>query len=434
MLKLYNSKINDYEEFKPLIKDKVSIYVCGPTVYNDMHLGNLRPIIVFDVLHRYFKLRNYEVQFLSNFTDIDDKIIDKALAEGVSEEIISERYIEAYRKVVSQLGCLKASKNPRVTNYISEIISAIELMLETGFAYKSGDDIYFSVDKLEGYGKLSNQDLTALQSGKRIEVVASKQSDFDFVLWKKTSKGVMYDAPFGKGRPGWHTECVVMIKDLVDKCVDIHAGGSDLLFPHHENEVAQSLALDGTELANYWLHNGMLMVDSAKMSKSLGNVLLAKDLLKDYDGNVVRLSLLQGNYRQVINYNEALLEQSIAIDEKIAKAFKELSRHVQLYGKEERDSEKYLEIYEHDLNTSNVITYLLEMIKEINTKLRQDEDISNYYEEFKRIVYLLGLTYSYPVLSSEDKESFKLWKQYRSDGDFESADAIRTKLKEKGLL
>ncbi len=434
MLKLYNSKTNALEEFNPIVANKVLIYVCGPTVYNEIHIGNARPVVVFDVLSRYFILKGFEVTFISNYTDIDDKIIDKAIAENVLESEISEKYIKAFEANIMKLNCLKASFRPKVTDYLEEIKQTIEKLIDEGFAYKSGEDVYFAVEKIADYGNLSNQNLEQLRSGNRIAVAVEKENPLDFTLWKSTKKGIVYDAAFGKGRPGWHTECVVMIKSLTDGMVDIHAGGHDLLFPHHENEEAQSRAIDGCSLANYWLHNGMLMLEDLKMSKSLGNIILAKDLLDKYGGNVIRLSLLQTNYRQVLNYRQDLLEDCVKLDNKLESVFRELSRYVQIFGDNSSKNYEFLKLYENDMNTSNVITHLLQLVKDINKELRNKSDISVYYQEFNDILFLLGLYYEYPTLSEDDKVLYLAWEEARDAKNYDLADELRNSLQEKELL
>ena len=271
-MKVYNTLTKQKEEFVPLEEGKVKMYTCGPTVYSYAHVGNMCPVIIFDMVYRYFKYRGYDVTYASNFTDVDDKIIKAAKEAGITEKELTEKYIKIYLDDVKALNCLDIDYRPKV----DEIIDYIQLLMDKGYAYQSGDDVYFRVGKVEDYGKLSKQVVEELNAGNRIEVDENKENPYDFVLWKKTKEGITWDSPWGAGRPGWHTECVVMINKLFGNKIDIHGGGVDLKFPHHENEMAQSEAACGTNLANYWMHNGHIMVEGEKMSKSLNNFILAK--------------------------------------------------------------------------------------------------------------------------------------------------------------
>ena len=290
-MKIFNTISGKLEEFKPMKEGQIKMYVCGPTVYNYAHIGNMLPPLVFDMVYRYFKYLGYNVIYVSNFTDVDDKIINAAIENNCSEKEITEKFIKIYLDNMKDLNCLDISYRPKVTETMPEIIEFIQKMLDNGSAYKSGDDVYFDVSKVPDYGILSKQNLEELDAGSRIEVSENKHNPYDFVLWKKTDKGIKWDAPFGIGRPGWHTECVVMINKLLGSCIDIHAGGVDLKFPHHENERAQSIAVNNSPLANYWMHNGHVMVNGVKMSKSLGNFTLAKDIIDKYNSNIIRLAV-----------------------------------------------------------------------------------------------------------------------------------------------
>ena len=330
MIKLYNSLTNKLEEFKPLKEKEVSMYVCGSTVYNDMHIGNARPIVFFDVVSRFFQYVGYDVKFVSNFTDIDDKIIKKAEAEGVDESVISERYIKSILETYKFLNCLPHYKNPKVTENMDSIIKFIDLLVEKQGAYVVDKDVYFDVTKDSDYGVLSGQTVENLISGSRVEENDKKQHSCDFNLWKETSVGKKWDSPWGEGRPGWHTECVVMINNIFDGMIDIHGGGSDLKFPHHENEIAQSMIAYDNHIASYWMHNGRIDFNGEKMSKSIGNTIDAKGLVKEIGHGPFRLIILSVPYRQPLNYREEILNQAKTDYDKIYKAKLSLVRKLQL--------------------------------------------------------------------------------------------------------
>ncbi len=434
-LKIYNKLTNELEEFKPIKDDEIVMYVCGPTVYNYIHIGNARPIIVFDVVHRYFKKLGYNVNFISNFTDIDDKIIERAKIENVSEAELANKYIEAYNNDWNNLNALPVSVRCKVTDYIEEIGDFISKLVANDHAYKIENDVYFRVNSIKNYGMLSNNNIEDLNAGERITVNDNKEHAADFTLWKDTEEGIKFPSAFGAGRPGWHTECVVMIKSLTDGVIDIHGGGHDLTFPHHENEIAQSVAYDGKHLANYWMHNGMLNVEGDKMSKSLGNVILTKDFIADYGGNILRLATLQTVYHNNITFNDKLLDDCIKLDERIANIYKKLSLNKQLIDIELKQPEqKYYEYLEDNFNTANLITYLLEVIKQINIDIRNNGNGLDYYHEFHDILYLLGLKYEYTTLSEADKEMYLTWQEARVNKDFETADKLRVDLVAKGIL
>ncbi len=335
-MKLYNTKTLQTEEFKPIREGNVNMYVCGPTVYNHAHIGNARPIVVFDTLRRVLEADGYKVHFVSNFTDVDDKIINKAKEEGVKEEEIAERYIDAYNGVRKSLNVIPPDATPRVTKTMDRMIGFIEKLVENGNAYVDDGEVYFSVDSVEDYGSLSHQNLEELKVGasERIDADDNKKNPLDFLLWKKTEDGIKWDSPWGEGRPGWHTECVVMINDeFGDGPIDIHGGGMDLRFPHHENEVAQSRAVNHHGLANYWVHNGMLNFGGAKMSKSLGNIQLAKDVISDLGANVVRWLLLSVNYRDSLNYTPETIEAAKKEIERISQVLKQAELKALTEGK-----------------------------------------------------------------------------------------------------
>ena len=309
-IKIYNTATRKKETFVPMEEGKVKMYVCGPTVYNYIHIGNARPAIVFDTVRRYLEYRGYDVHFVSNFTDVDDKLIRAAKELGEDVPTISERFINAYFEDVSALGCKKADAHPTVMENMDAIIEFISTLIEKGYAYESEGDVYFRTRKFDGYGKLSHQSIDELRVGARIEVGEKKQDALDFALWKAAKDGeISWDSPWGLGRPGWHIECSAMVKKYLGDTIDIHAGGQDLAFPHHENEIAQSEALTGKTFANYWMHNGYINIDNEKMSKSLGNFILVHDIIQKHDPQVLRFFMLSVHYRHPINYSEEVLEK-----------------------------------------------------------------------------------------------------------------------------
>lgn len=436
-MKLFNTLSGKMEEFSPITDGVINMYVCGPTVYSYAHVGNMCPVIIFDMVYRYFKYCGYKVNYASNFTDVDDKIIKAAQEACVSEKELTEKYIKIYLEDVKALNCLDIDYRPKVTETMDEIIDYIKLLMDKGYAYQSGDDVYFRVNKIEDYGKLSKQVLEDLDAGNRIEVDSNKENPYDFVLWKKTTTGITWDSPFGKGRPGWHTECVVMINKLFGDNIDIHGGGVDLKFPHHENEMAQSVAACGTNLANYWMHNGHVLVDGVKMSKSLGNFMTARELLEKHSANAIRLSILKTNYRLPFDFTDNLFKECETINDKVYNAMKQANLEIQLknlvVGKITHD-DKINEIMDEDFNTSNLVTYLLDLVKELNNKLRSKEEFTDIYDKINLINYILGLKFDFVVLSDEDKEVYNKWIEYRNEKDFENADKMRAILVEKNII
>ena len=436
-MKIFNTLTNKLEEFTPITPGVVNMYVCGPTVYNYAHVGNMYPVIVFDMIYRYLKYRGYQVNYASNFTDVDDKIIKAAIELSITEKEITDKFIKAYLEELEGLNCLPIDYRPRVTETMDSIINFISLLLEKDYAYKSGDDVYFRVSKIKDYGCLSKQNLDALDYGKRIDVAEEKESPFDFVLWKKTNEGITWDAPFGTGRPGWHTECVVMIHDIFKGKIDIHGGGVDLKFPHHENEMAQSKAVWEHNLANYWIHNGHIMVEGEKMSKSLNNFILAKDLRKEYSSNVIRLAFLKNQYRAPLDLTKTTFSECLTINDKISNALKQANISIQMQnisiGNITND-EHINEIMDNDFNTPNLITYLLDLVKELNTAIRNNTDISQTYDKIGLINSILGLEYELKEFSESDKTLYQSWLEARDHKDFEKADTIRKELIEKNIL
>ncbi|MBR6133412.1 MAG: cysteine--tRNA ligase [Bacilli bacterium] len=436
-MKFYSTLSGKIEDFKPINEGVINMYVCGPTVYSYAHVGNMCPVIIFDMIYRYFKYRGYKVNYASNFTDVDDKIIKAAKEAGITEKELTDKYIQIYLDDVKALNCLDIDYRPRVTETMDEIIAFIKELLDKGYAYQSGDDVYFRVNSIKDYGELSGQVVDDLDYGSRIDVDENKENPYDFVLWKKTKEGITWDSPFGKGRPGWHTECVVMIHKLFGNNIDIHGGGVDLKFPHHENEIAQAKAAWGTKLANYWMHNGHVMINGVKMSKSLGNFITAHELLEKYPANVIRLSILKTSYRLPFDFTDALFKECITINDKVYNALKQANLEIQInnleVGKLKEDI-KINEIMDDDFNTSNLITYLLDLVKELNAKLRNKEDFVDTYDKISLINHILGLEYDLVNLDDNAKSLYKEWLEYRNNKDFEKADKLRVKLSDLGVI
>lgn len=436
-MKIYNTLSSKIEEFKTKEKDKVSMYVCGPTVYSYAHVGNMCPVIIFDMIYRYFKYRGYDVKYASNFTDVDDKIIKSAKEAGITEKELTDKFIKIYLEDVKALNCLEIDYRPRVTETMDEIIEFIDKMMKSGHAYQSGDDVYFRTSSIKEYGEISKQILEDLSYGNRIEVSDNKENPYDFVLWKKTKEGITWDSPWGKGRPGWHTECVVMINKIFGNNIDIHGGGVDLKFPHHENEQAQNRAVNGCGLANYWMHNGHVMINGVKMSKSLNNFITARELLDKYPANIIRIAILKNNYRLPFDLTDKLFAESKTINDKLENVLKQANLIIQTENLKTgliKQDDKINEIMDEDFNTSNLITYLLDLIKELNTKIRNKEDIVETYDKINLINYILGLKYDLVKFSKEDIETYNKWNEYRTNKEFDKADELRKILIEKGIL
>ena len=377
---IYNTYTRQKEEFKPIEENKVKMYICGPTVYNYVHIGNARPVLFFDLVHRYFNYLGYEVDYVSNVTDVDDKIINRAIEEEVTEAEIAKKYLEYFLECNQLLNALPFNKMPKVTENMEEMIDFIHALVERGYAYAVEGDVYFRIDKVREYGQLSGKRIEELEVGARIAEDSKKENPLDFVLWKKTDKGITWDSPWGAGRPGWHTECVVMIQKEFKGKIDIHGGGTDLQFPHHENEIAQSLCMHGHSIANYWMHVGRLGLNNEKMSKSLGNVINVKDLIEKIDANAFRLFMLSVHYRQPINYTEENIQLAMKEWQKIKTTFNQL--HLKLDVAEALDvkeekvdaiaalMQQFTDALEDDFNTSNAITSLYGVVKEVNKMMR----------------------------------------------------------------
>ena len=441
-IKLFNSLTNQIEVFKPLREKEVSIYCCGPTVYGDAHVGNIRPVIVFDTLRRFFECVGYDVKLVSNFTDVDDKIIKKAVEEGVTETVITDRYIAAYKDVLAKLNVKPHFKNPRVTEYMGFIISYIKDLIDKGAAYESNGDVFFRISAIQDYGELSNIKKEDLVVGARIEENTKKESPLDFVLWKKTDVGIKWESPWGLGRPGWHTECCVMINSIFGGKIDIHGGGFDLKFPHHENEIAQAKAHDHNKIANIWMHNGFVNFGNEKMSKSLGNVVLAKDAIAKYGGNVMRLLILSTHYRAPVSFTEETVLSSKNELDKIQKLYNQLAvklqvEHANMSSKDIR-IEKFVASLADDLNTSNAITELFEMVKLGNVELRKNpanlQELEAIWASLNAMLDVLGIKLSYPVLTDDLAKIYSQYLALKAEKKFEESDKLRDILLKEHII
>lgn len=447
-MRLFNTLTNKKEEFKPIEEGKVSIYICGPTVYNHAHIGNTRPMIVFDVLRRTFEYLGNDVTFVSNYTDVDDKIIKAAKAEGITEKELTDKYIKAYEDVRAGLNIEDPTFKPRVTETMPEIIDFIQALIDKGYAYEVDGDVYFRVTKVKEYGMLSGikvEDLIAGASDRTLSVDdKKKESITDFALWKKTDEGIQFDTPWSKGRPGWHTECVVMINKLFkDGKIDIHGGGQDLKFPHHENEIAQSMAYNGHPIANYWMHNQMINIEGIKMSKSLGNVLWAKDKIVEFGCNVFKWLMLSTHYRNPLNMTEKVIVGVRKEVSKVENATKNASLYLQVnhvpahdYKKETVDA--MVNALEDDLNTSLALTQILDQVKVLNQVMRvreKDNDvIATEYATLVKMGDVLGFLFEGTKLSEDDIALYEEWNAYKKEKNFDEADRVRKELTERGIL
>ncbi|TRZ36394.1 cysteine--tRNA ligase [Niallia circulans] len=450
-IQIYNTLSREKEEFVPLEEGKVKMYVCGPTVYNYIHIGNARPAIVFDTVRRYLEFRGYDVNFVSNFTDVDDKLIRAANELGEEVPAIADRFIEAYFEDVTALGCKKADTHPRVTESMDIIIEFIEALIDKGYAYESEGDVYYRTRKFEGYGKLSHQSIDELKSGARIAVGEKKQDSLDFALWKNAKAGeISWDSPWGQGRPGWHIECSAMVKKYLGDTIDIHAGGQDLAFPHHENEIAQSEALSGKTFANYWMHNGYINIDNEKMSKSLGNFITVHDILKIHDPQVLRFFMLSVHYRNPINYSEEVLENTRAGLERIRTSYDNLL-HRKVTSTDLTDTneewlnkindlhEQFITSMDDDFNTANGISVLFELSQQANYYLLEKTTsaavINAFIKEFEELFGVLGLSLVKEELLDEEIEALiEKRNQARKDRNFQLADQIRDQLKAMNII
>lgn len=451
-IQIYNSLTRQKEPFVPLEEGKVKMYVCGPTVYNYIHIGNARPAIVYDTVRKYFLYKGYEVKYVSNFTDVDDKIIKAAneLGEDISE--LTERFINAYFEDVGALGCKKADVHPRVTQHMDDIIEFITVLIDKGYAYESEGDVYFRTRKFNEYGKLSHQSIDDLKVGARIEVGEKKEDPLDFALWKAAKPGEVYWAsPWGNGRPGWHIECSVMARQHLGDTIDIHAGGQDLTFPHHENEIAQSEAFTGKTFARYWMHNGYINIDNEKMSKSLGNFVLVHDIIQKIDPQVLRFFMLSVHYRNPINFSNDLIESAKNGLDRIRTAYLNVEHRLQSTNNLAENDEHYLqqiaeikrqfeEAMDDDFNTANAISALFELARIANIYLKENnttEQVLNaFLETFDVLGEVLGIQFKAKeeILNEEIEALIEERNNARKNRDFARADEIREHLLKMNII
>lgn len=450
-MKVFNTLTRSKEELKTLEENKVKIYACGPTVYNFIHIGNARPLCVFDVLRRYLEYRGFDVNFVQNFTDIDDKIIRRANEEGVSYKEISEKYIEEFWTDAKGLNVREATVHPKATENIDEIINIISTLVDKGYAYEADGDVYFSPKKFKEYGKLSHQPLEDLEAGARIMVGEVKKEPMDFALWKNAKPGEPYwESPWGNGRPGWHIECSAMNRRYLGNTIDIHCGGQDLIFPHHENEIAQSECCNDAPFANYWMHNGYITVDNVKMSKSLNNFFTVRDVANAYGYEPIRYLLISSHYRSPINYSTDIIEQCKASLNRLYTCRDNLDFAISnATGGEATDAissmlsarqAQFIEAMEDDLNTADALAAIFELVKDINTRVIADgankADCEAAAKMFDELCAVLGLVYNRKAESLDDEVEALIEKrtQARKDKNWAEADRIRDELKAMGIV
>ncbi|WP_202081221.1 cysteine--tRNA ligase [Caldalkalibacillus salinus] len=449
-IKIYNTLTRTKEEFKTLEPNKVKMYVCGPTVYNHIHIGNARPAVFFDTVRRYLEYRGYDVQYVQNFTDVDDRIIEAGLELGKSAEEVADMFIDSYHEHTEQLGVEKADTHPRVTENIPQIIAFISQLIDKGLAYESNGDVYYRTTRYDEYGKLSHQDTNELQEGVRIEVGEQKETPLDFTLWKKSKPNeVAWDSPWGPGRPGWHIECSSMIRTYLGDTIDIHGGGIDLIFPHHENEIAQTEGLTGQPLARYWMHNAMLNINNQKMSKSLGNFVRVNDVLSAHDPQVVRYFMLNGHYRSPINFSDELLESAKNGFERLKTAVANLQHHQSgaqpgqsddIEQKIDEWKARFEASMDDDFNTADALSVLFELVREVNTAIHEQDayqgDLQLYLELLLSLSQVLGLELveEQELLDDEIEQLIEERNQARKERDFARADKIRDDLQAQGIL
>lgn len=453
-MKIYNTMSRQKEEFIPLEEGRVKMYVCGPTVYNYIHLGNARPFTVFDTLRRYFEYRGYEVIYVQNFTDVDDKIIKRSHEEGISPSEVAEKYIREYFIDCDGLGIKRADVHPQVTDNIEQIIDFIEKLIEDGYAYESEGDVLFRTRKFEGYGKLSHQNIEELELGARIDVDEKKEDPLDFVLWKSKKDGEPgWSSPWGEGRPGWHIECSVMSKRYLGNTIDIHAGGQDLQFPHHENEIAQSESCNKATFARYWMHNGYINVDGEKMSKSLGNFFTVREISEKYDLGLVRFFLLSTHYRNPVNFSDTVLEQAKSGLERLVNSRERaefiLSNLPSSNTEEDKSlfdsissyKTKFIEAMDDDLNTADAISVIFELVKFMNTNVSESSSrlfVENCLSLFDELTGVLNIANKADDLDDELVKKVEDLIEKRSEAkknkDFGLADRIRDELSFMGIV
>ena len=455
-MKIFNTLTKKKDDFTPINEGKVGIYVCGPTVYDYIHIGNARPMIVFDTLRRYFEYKGYEVNYVSNFTDVDDKIIKKANAEGVDSKVISERFIEECKKDMASLNVKEATTHPKATEEIDDMIAMVQTLIEKEYAYEVNGTVYFRTRKFSDYGKLSKKNLDDLRAGNRELKVSGqdeKEDALDFVLWKPKKEGEpSWPSPWGDGRPGWHLECSVMSKKYIGDVIDIHAGGEDLVFPHHENEIAQSEAANDAEFARYWMHNGFLKIDNEKMSKSLGNFFTVREIGEKYDLQVIRFFMLSAHYRSPLNFSAELVESSKNGLDRIKTAASRLEEvmsagadgamteaEVANVATMEEYVKRYEAAMEDDLNTADAISIIFELVKLINTSVNGEstkEFATKAYNTLELLSDILGIIIKEEkgLLDEEIENLIQERQDARKAKNFARADEIRNLLTEKGII
>ena len=455
-MKIYNTMSKRKEEFVPLEEGKVKMYVCGPTVYNLIHIGNARPMIVFDTVRRYFEYRGYEVNFVSNFTDVDDKIIKKAIEEGVTADEISKRYIAECKKDMDAMNIMPATKNPLATEEICGMVDMIQTLIDKGYAYEKNGTVYYRTRKFKDYGKLSHKNLDDLQSGGRTLLVTGedeKEDPLDFVLWKPKKEGEpAWESPWSEGRPGWHIECSEMSKKYLGEQIDIHAGGEDLIFPHHENEIAQSEAANGKEVAKYWMHNGFLNIDNRKMSKSLGNFFTVREISEKYDLQVLRFFMLSAHYRSPLNFSADLMEAAKNGLERILTAAENLrfltsgaadGEMTEQEKAQAEEAQKYVRGFEKamddDFNTADAVASVFELVKFINTTADGSSSkayLDSLYEELSSLTGVLGIIIEKKeeMLDDEIEAMIEKRQAARREKNFALADQIRDELLARGII
>lgn len=451
-MKVFNTLSRTKEEFVPVDKNEVKIYACGPTVYNFIHIGNARPLCVFDVLRRYLEYRGYNVKFVQNFTDVDDKIIKRANEENSTFEEIAQKYIDEFWIDAHGLNFKEATVHPKATQNIDEIIKIIKSLEEKGYAYAVDGDVYYRTLRFKGYGKLSHQPIDDLKSGARIAVGDKKEDPLDFALWKAAKEGEPYwDSPWGKGRPGWHIECSAMNRKYLGNTIDIHCGGQDLIFPHHENEIAQSEAANDAPFSKYWMHNGYINVDNVKMSKSLGNFKTVREIAQVYGYEVIRYFLISSHYRSPINYSLDIIEQCKSalerlytcrdsLDFAIKNASKDIDDDEEILNLINSRKEQFIKALDDDLNTADGIAAIFDLVSDINTKIINKEVSENVCKAaasmFDELCGVLGIVYNRKSNDIDDEIQSLIDKrqQARANKDWATADAIRDELKAKGII
>ncbi|HBG3859557.1 cysteine--tRNA ligase [Clostridioides difficile] len=452
-MKVYNTLTRTKEEFVPLEEGKVKMYVCGPTVYNYIHIGNARPFIIFDTLRRYLEYRGYDVTYVQNFTDVDDKIINRSHEEGISPEEVAAKYIKEYFVDCDGLGIKRATVHPQVTDNIQQIIEFIKELEDKGYAYAVNGDVYFDTNKFEGYGKLSGQKQEDLESGARIEVNDQKRHPMDFVLWKAKKEGEPgWDSPWGEGRPGWHIECSVMSKRYLGETIDIHAGGQDLTFPHHENEIAQSEARSGKTFSKYWMHNGYININDEKMSKSKGNFFTVRDISKLYDLEIVRFFMLSAHYRNPVNFSDEMLNQAKAGLERLYNTKEKLEftlsnlvesplteKEVELVKELDDFRQKFIDAMDDDVNTADAVSVIFELAKLINSNVDENSSLEfakKCLDEFNELTGVLNIVNKKKdtVLDKDIEELIQKRTDAKKNKEFQLADDIRQQLLDMGIV